>query len=428
MKRKKFVSFVAILLILLMVFSLVSMAITSAYAVSQSEIDALKKRRDEITEKREAKQAEIDALKEHQADVLEIKAALDERNNYCIRQILLNNEVVEMYTQMIADKEQEVIQAKKLETQQLDRYRSRVRAMEENGQYDYLELLLQTASLSDFLTLVDDIGEIMEEDRQLEDEYIAAREYTEAVKAEYETYKAETQLILDSLHEESQQLQEEIKETDLQLEQIQAEMDENSDELQALIADQNAADDLIEKRIAELEAQKRKEEERRKQQAAAAQGSGSGGSSGGGGGVTGTGSFMWPCPSCYYITSRVGYRWHPISGIWKYHSGLDIGAQMGASILAADSGTVTIAGVNGGYGNCVMIDHGNGYYTLYGHMSSIAVSVGNYVGKGSTIGYVGSTGWSTGPHLHFEIRLGSTCLDPENWFTKGLSYAADAGD
>ena len=101
---------------------------------------------------------------------------------------------------------------------------------------------------------------------------------------------------------------------------------------------------------------------------------------------------------------------------------------MGATILASDSGTVTIAGVNGGYGNCVMIDHGNGYYTLYGHMSSIATSVGSYVTKGAVIGYVGSTGYSTGPHLHFEIRLGSTCLDPENWFTSGLSYAPDAGD
>ena len=93
--------------------------------------------------------------------------------------------------------------------------------------------------------------------------------------------------------------------------------------------------------------------------------------------------------------------------------------------MAADGGTVTTAGVKGGYGNCVMIDHGNGYYTLYGHMSSIAVSLGQAVSKGDTVGYVGSTGVSTGPHLHFEIRVNGVCTDPAPWFS-GLTYASGA--
>jgi murein DD-endopeptidase MepM/ murein hydrolase activator NlpD len=147
------------------------------------------------------------------------------------------------------------------------------------------------------------------------------------------------------------------------------------------------------------------------------------------GGVTGTGSFGWPCPGCYYVTSRMGNRFHPIFNEWRYHSGMDIGAGEGSAIVASDGGTISWCGEKGGYGNCIMIDHGNGYYTLYGHLSGYAVSYEQTVTKGQTIGYVGSSGWATGPHLHFEIRSGSTALDPEAVAGfSGLTYAADAGE
>ena len=125
----------------------------------------------------------------------------------------------------------------------------------------------------------------------------------------------------------------------------------------------------------------------------------------------------------------MGNRFHPIFNEWRYHSGMDIGAGYGSAIVASDSGTVSWCGEKGGYGNCIMINHGNGYYTLYGHMSSYAVSYGDSVSKGQTIGYVGDTGWATGPHLHFEIRYGDSCLDPEvvGGFT-GLTYSEDAGE
>ena len=127
---------------------------------------------------------------------------------------------------------------------------------------------------------------------------------------------------------------------------------------------------------------------------------------------------MWPSYTSY-ITSPYGYRVNPVSGIYKLHAGCDVGASYGSAIYAAASGTVILASWNGGYGNCVMINHGNGYTTLYGHMSSIAVSVGQTVSMGQTIGYVGSTGNSTGPHLHFEVRSSATggTMDP-----MGFSY------
>ena len=428
--NKKTKSILALMLSVMTVLSLVLGALPiQAYAVTQSEIDALKKERDKIAEAKAAQQAIVDELEAQHADVLDRKLALDERNVYTLEQMALNEQEIALYDQMIEDKAREVEEAKALENQQLERYRTRVRAMEENGNFGFLALVLNAGSLGELLTAMDDIGEIMESDRRLEDEYIAAREHTEEVKAEYEAYKEELEAKQATLRAEQVELQRQIDEATELITKLAEDIEGNAEELAKLQAAQDEAQKEIDQKVAELERQRAEEEERRRQEAAANNPSngGGGGSSSGGGSVTGTGSFTWPCPSCTYITSRVGYRWHPVSGQWKYHSGLDIGAAYGASIVAADGGTVTIAGVNGGYGNCVMIDHGNGYYTLYGHMSSIAVSLGQTVSKGSTIGYVGSTGVSTGPHLHFEVRQGTTILDPENWFT-GLTYAPDAGE
>ena len=425
--KKKTKSLLALILSVVTVLSLVLGALpTRAYAVTQSEIDALKKERDKIAEQKAAQQAIVDELEAQHADVLERKLALDERNAFTLEQMELNEQEIALYDQMIEEKAREVDDARALEEQQLERYRTRVRAMEENGNYGFLALVLNAGSLGELLTAMDDIGEIMESDRRLEDEYIAAREHTEEVKAEYEAYKAELEAKQATLRAEQVELQRQIDEATDLINQLLEDIEGNAEELAKLQAAQDEAQKEIDQKVAELERQRAEEEERRRQEAAANNPSGGGGGSSGGS-VTGTGSFTWPCPSCTYITSRVGYRWHPVSGQWKYHSGLDIGAAYGASIVAADGGTVTIAGLNGGYGKCVMIDHGNGYYTLYGHMSSIAVSVGQSVSKGETIGYVGSTGVSTGPHLHFEIRQGTTILDPENWFT-GLTYAPDAGE
>jgi murein DD-endopeptidase MepM/ murein hydrolase activator NlpD len=290
-------------------------------------------------------------------------------------------------------------------------------------------MLLNANSLGEFLTAIDDIGEIMESDKLLEDAYIAARENTERVKADYEQYKATLEAKKEELNTEKVRIEAEINEAAELLEKIKGDIDTYSEELAELEQAQKDAEELIEKKIAELEEQRRREEE-----AAAAAAAAAGGEGGGGGGYysdgpIASGNFIWPC-ACTYITSRVGGRIHPISGVYKYHSGMDVGCQYGDAVWASDSGTVILAGENGGYGNCVMIDHGfvNGdhYYTLYGHLSAIYVSYGQAVSQGESIGAVGSTGVSTGPHLHFEIRNSSGPTD-FNWrFESFLTYAPDA--
>ena len=388
---------------------------TVAYAVTQGDIDALEKERDEIEAKRDAQQEVVDDLEAKNASLLERKEALDQRNAYTIEQMELNSKQIELYTEMIKDKAAEVDAAKAVEDAQLEKYRSRVRAMEENGSYDIIALILNASSLGELLTAMDDVGEIMNADKVLEDEYIAAREEHEAVKAEYEAYKKDLEQKQADLEAEQVRLKQQLDETDQMIVEISESIEEESAALEELEAAIDAAQVEIDNLVAQYQQEK----------AAAIGAYGYGGAA-----VTGSTNFIWPV-SCHLITSCVGYRYHPVSGVYKYHSGMDIGCAYGDAIWASETGTVCIASWNGGYGNCVMIDHNNGYYTLYGHMSSIAVSQNQTVAQGQTIGYVGSTGVSTGPHLHFEIRSANadgstTCLDFQSWFS-GLSYTADSG-
>lgn len=388
-------------LVFVLVVSLLSALMIPAFAVTQSEIDALQEKKDAISKERAQAQEKVDALEAEQAGFIEQKRALDERDAFTIEQIKINAEQIELYGQMIEQKALEVEAAKQLEIKQLERYRTRVRAMEEKGNYSFLDLLVQAKSFGELLTLIDDIGEIMKSDRELEDEYIAAREHTETVKAEYEQYKAELEKKQDELRIEQAELEKQIEETNQLILALMEDIEGAADILKQFEDAEDALEAQINELLTELEEQQRH------------------------GNVTGSGNFIWPV-SCTYITSGYGNRIHPIYGTERWHAGLDVGCSYGDTICAADSGTVILSDYNdGGYGNYVMIDHGNGYVTLYGHMSSRAVSYGESVSQGQVIGYVGSTGASTGPHLHFEIRYNGGTTDPSAYFG-GLTFAWDA--
>lgn len=406
-KRKKLTAFISVLVTAAILLSCMG----TALAVSEDELDALKQQRDALVKERQAQQQVVNALVQQQAGVLAVKAALDERNMYTLQQLQLNNEQILMYDGMIADKNTEVEEAVAAEKAQLEMYRSRVRAMEENGNYSFLAMLLNTSDVGDFLSAIDDIGEIMNSDRELEEEYRQARENTEKVRNEYELYREDILQLQSDLEQQQLELQGELDEANRLIADLYSDIETNAAVLAELAASEQQAETAVANMALALEKQ------RQAAAAAAAPISGS---------VSGSGSFAWPVPSSTYVTSRFGLRTHPVYGTQKSHTGLDIGADQGSTIFAADAGTVTLAGVNGGYGNCVMIDHGNGYQTLYGHMSSISVSVGAAVSRGQTIGYVGSTGISTGPHCHFEVFMGGARIDPEQFYA-GLSFSESAG-
>lgn len=415
-----------------------------ASAVTQHDIDNAVAHRDAIRAERQEKQTLVDSLAGKQANVVRQKAAMDERNTAILRQISATEEEIRVWEELIAQKIAEIAAAKALEDEQLVRYRIRVRAMEEEGRLSLLGILLGTADLREFLTVMDDVEEIMRRDRELEEAYIAARRHTEELCAEHEKALDEQQHRRSDLQNEQRELQTGIAEAEALIASLQSDIDMRQAEADAVLAAEYAADAELQRLALELERQRREEEERRRreeearreaarleeearrlqeeaahreeeaQQEAAVP-------------VTGTGSFAWPVPGHCYVTSRFGLRVHPITGVKKTHTGIDIPADSGTPIVAADSGCVTKAAVYSGYGNCVILDHGNGYLTLYGHLSSFAVSEGEKVCQGQVIGYVGSTGISTGPHCHFEIWSSGSRIDPEPFFS-GLSFSPSAGE
>ena len=390
-------------------------AVLTANAVTQSEIDALKAERDKITAQRMEKQAVVDRLEAEKASVVDRKQAMDERNSYTLQQMELNREEIELYDQMILEKELEVTDAETLEKTQLERYRSRIRAMEENGNLNLIAIVFNSDNLSELMTAFDDIGEIMQSDKTIEKAYRAAKENTEQAKQEYEEVRLELTAKREELEEEQVELQADIDEATQLILDLEFDLENRQREYEEIMAAEDAANAVIDRLVAELEAERKAAE-----QAANAAG-------GGGGTATATASFVWPVASYVYISSRFGMRVHPITGQTRSHTGLDIASNQGTSVYAADGGKVTMAGWNGGYGNCIMIDHGNGYVTLYGHLNGFAISAGDTVSQGQTIGYVGSTGTSTGSHLHFEVLLNGSRIDPEQFFG-GLTFSPDAGE
>lgn len=409
MQKKIIKSIFAIALVIAMMLSLtISILPTSASAVTQAEIDSLKSQRSELKSQQSSIQATINSLKGQQNAQLELKQALDEKNALTQQQIVNTNEQIELHNQLIEQKTAEVEQAQKDADEQLERYKVRVRAMEESGKYNYFEVLFGANSIAEFLSLIDDIGDIMQSDKDLENSYRESVKKLKAVKEEYETAKEELEANKAELVALEKQQKADMAAADAALTAIASSISANSASLSSLSSQEAALQAQIDAKIKELNAQQQPKPD-----------NGNNGS----GSTVGTGNLVWPS-YCTYITSRQGPRTHPITGEYKNHGGVDVGASYGSAIYAADSGTVVSSsdGWNGGWGNYVMINHGNGMQTLYAHMSSRAVSVGQTVSRGQTIGYVGSSGMSTGAHLHFEMYINGARVDPQKYYP-GISFS-----
>lgn len=382
-------------LLALVIFAMAVVPVSPALAVSQSEIDALEEQRDELKAEREDMQAEIDALKDEQAGVLEQKRALDEQNEVYRQELELIEEQVELYTRLVDEKAAELEKAMAAEEEQLATYRQHVRAMEENGKYTYLSIIFGSKSLSELMSNLDMIGEIMEADKRIYDQYTEARERAEEIKAEYEATLEQLGEKQEEYEAEKAELEAKIAEASALIEQLEEEINSNYELYLEVLAQEEALESDIQNKIAELE----------RQEAANS--------------ITSTGTYIWPLPG-YSPGSAYGWRMHPIYHEMRFHAGEDIGAPTGTPILAADSGVAAVYPDNGnGYGNYIMINHGGGRVTLYAHMSAFAISNGASVTQGQVIGYVGSTGNSTGPHLHFEVRVNGATTDPKQYFNFG---------
>ena len=437
MKRKKIISVIAVIMAILMALSLVASVIPSVFAVSQYDIDQLKKKKEELSAKVQEAEERVNVLKDEQANVLDQKTALEEKNEAAKESLQIVGEEIAAYDEIIAEKTVELNAALDREQVQLDKYRTRVRAMEESGGYNILTVVMSSSDFNEFLTALDDMEKIMNADRDLEDQYIAAREEAEAVKADYEAVKADCEAKQEVLREEQAGIEENIRQTEQELDALEDKLEEAIQAYEEFQAAEEEAAGQIAAMIAAYEEEKAAARAAAQiaaaqaAQAAAQQGGGEGdegGSASGNlglnpGAATGTGSLSWPAPFSTRVTSRYGTRSDPFTGESRSHSGIDIDGYgcEGSAVTAADGGTVITATYNDGYGNYIIIDHGNGMQTLYAHLSGMAVGEGSSVSQGQTIGYVGATGRATGTHLHFEVFVNGSRTDPAGYFG-GLSY------
>ena len=392
--RRVVVGVLAAVLALLMLLPMVSMIISSAGAVTQSEIDALKKEQEES-------QAKQDALKDQLADLEADQAAAQKKRQLLTEQLnAINAEIANIDAQIsyydgeIAQKEEERKEAEAREAEQYDLFCQRVRMMEEQGTVSYWSILFNAESFSDLLDRIADVDAVMAYDNEVMDQLIATREELERVQGELESARAEEQAAKEQQEAKKAEQQAKVAEAQALVDQINADTAEVNRQLDA----ESAAASEIQAEIAQK--QKQLEEERKQNNIV----------------ISSETGYLWPLPGYYRLSSLFGYRIHPITGVAHSHTGIDIPASGGTPILAAKSGQVVTSAYHYSYGNYVVIDHGNGNSTLYAHMSSRAVSEGQMVTQGQVIGYVGTTGSSTGNHLHFEVRDNYTRVDPESKF------------
>ena len=366
------------LAIVLSIPVMVSVDSDVAYAATvQEKINAATKEKQEALDKiKDAEKAKDDVVA--QSEQLEREIDLIQSEIYAIDDIIAQTDAE------IAEKEEEIAQFEADIAAQDEKLKACLRAMDENSMTSYLDLLLSSESFAELLINIETINEMTEYDMAIIQEMTDLKSEVEVAKAVIEA-KRKTQ------------------------EEARAVAADKQGDLEVKLAEKEALAKALEK---DIEKYKQVYEEARRQEEALKASIKGSLSTSSNSTYTGNGQFCWPAPSYTRISSPYGWRLHPIYKVNKFHSGVDLAAPGGSNILAAESGTVKFSGWNGGYGNCLIIDHGGGITTLYGHASKLCVSKGQYVSKGEVVAKVGTTGNSTGNHLHFEVLINGKTTDP----------------
>lgn len=378
-----------------------SMAVILVVPAQASKIDDAKGDKNDLENKKSKAEQQLNSLSSEKQAIKDYVIKLDNKlAKLDVKITKLNKQLDE--TQTSLDKtEVELKDAKEDEKNQYFTMKKRIKFMYENGDTAYIEAIFSANSFGDLLNRAEYVSDISEYDhnmllrlRETKDE-IAATESSlkkqvsryEALSEEMEEEQADVSKLVDDKNKQMEKYNKKIRKTKSLLKEYEAGLAEQ------------------EKLIARLEKEARQ-----------AQNNSSGGSSDNSSSDENIpdsgGQFIWPCPSSSNITSPYGYRIHPITGRKKLHSGVDIGAPTGASVLAAGSGTVILSEYSSSAGNWIIIDHGGGLSTVYMHNSSLVAKRGDHVKRGELIARVGSTGMSTGSHLHFSVRVNGNYVNP----------------
>lgn len=396
--KKKHVKIVAAiiagLLALLLIAPIVLDVIyySNSGASAASTVSGLNSKLDNLEKEKKQIQKELNRLKSEKSTSQAKKNALDREISVMQQEINTVSSLISTLDTQISQFTSELADIEKKEKEQYEAYKLRVRVMEEEGSVSYISVLLAADSFSDLLTKVEIIENVMTHDQSLMDKLKETRAQVQEKKKEIEASRAEQAAAKAKLVSSQDAL--EVKSGE-----IGDVIDEISDEQAKYQKEFNEAERAMQSAKAELKKLLNSSKSSQTKYVG--------------------GTFMWPTPSCTIITSAYGMRYDPITRVRSKHTGVDIGARHGSNIVAANSGTVVTSGWSSkGYGNYVVINHGGGMSTLYAHMSKRLVSKGQTVSKGDVIGLVGSTGYSTGPHLHFEILKNGDDTNPMNYFTK----------
>lgn len=380
------------------------LAVIPVQAAGKGDIDSAKDKISSLEEEKKKTEETIQELEKLKADTESYVKELD-------GELARLDDELSSLDSRITDKEADIEEtkaqleeAKKTEEEQYASMKLRIKYMYEKGDTSYLDLLLESGSMSEMLNRAEYIQQISSYDRKKLTEY---GEIKEKIADDEEKLEAEHEELL-TLQEQTKAKQDSVEklvgEKSRELQKYQNQIAANESQLASYQADIEAQENRIQQIEAEL---KRQEEEARKK----AQEKGEEYKTVSIGNI----SFIWPCPSSSRMTSGFGGRSSPTEGASSNHKGIDIGASSGSDIVAAADGTVTISTYSYSAGNYIMINHGGGVSTVYMHCSKLLVSVGETVKKGQVIAKVGSTGYSTGPHLHFGVRVNGAYVNPSQY-------------
>ncbi len=370
---------------LFVIFMILTVAFGGIYVYGTSESE-LRKQIAEAEKRLEETQKELSEARKKQASAQKQKEIIDKQVSEIVANILYIDGQIETANNQIAEKEQEIIVAQENLDKNKEYFKKRVTSMYKSGTTTYLEMLFNSDSIGDFFGRMDMIQYVVRNDKKIVDDMTAARDEIIDAKKVIEERKVD---LLDAKAANEKQ-QESLSVALAEQTKIVGELNKNVQSFEAAAAkaeqEKQALNLQLERELAGLTDEP---------------------------GTTPAytgGKMQWPVPAGGRISSPYGYRTYPAAGL---HTGIDIAIGMGNTIAAAEAGTV-IKVVNGttGYGKYLMINHGNGTVTLYAHSSKIVVSVGQQVARGQKIAEIGSTGFSTGPHLHFEVRIDGKAVNP----------------
>ncbi len=371
-------------------------------ASETGELSSAQEQKKELEANLEAAQALKESLQKEKNELAGHVVQLDSEMSQVSTKLSEVETLLEKKETEHKETEKKLEQAKEDVEKQYEDMKIRIRFMYEHGSMSFLEILLSCTSFSEMLNKAEYIEQVSAYDRKMLEYYEETKIAVEELEKELESQREILAGVKDDVKKQQDEMQGLIAEKQSEIEEYEKSIENKEEaikEYEDMIAEQNGIIATLEASVAKAKAKRQEMDVSGNSTAPSYSG----------------GAFCWPAPSYTRISDDYGWRTHPILGVQQFHNGLDMAAPSGTPILAATDGTVVAATYNASMGNYVMIDHGGGLFTIYMHASALYVSSGQTVSKGEQIAAVGSTGRSTGPHLHFSVRLNGNYVSPWNY-------------